>query len=48
MFKLLSTDISSSLFSLLGYFGLFSDINIKIFRNSSHRFIFSIIMTELT
>jgi len=47
MFKLLSTDIASSLFSLLRYFGHLSHINIKIFRNSSHQFIVSIIMTEL-
>jgi len=48
MFKLLSIDIASSLFSLLRYFGHLSDISIKIFRNSTHYFIFSDIMTELT
>jgi len=48
MFKLLSTDIGSNLFSLLRCFGYLSHINIKIFRKSTHQFIFSDIMTELS
>jgi len=35
MFKLLSIDIGSNLFSLLRYFGHMSHISIKIFRNST-------------